>query len=92
MVTVSPWVGTVPAKVTSPDAGARTPAASSSATSTPRCCPPAYGLSPSEKARRTGPSAGQLQAAASGAPATVQTSADAATSSFVVGEANIVRP
>jgi hypothetical protein len=41
MVTVVPWVGTWPANETSPDAGARTARAPSSAMSRPRCCPPA---------------------------------------------------
>ena len=41
IVTVSPCVGTCPAKVTSPLTGASTARASPSAMSTPRCCPPA---------------------------------------------------
>lgn len=64
MVTVSPWVGTVPANVTSPLAGARTARAPPSSTSIPRCCPAAYLSSATEKGRRTAPSAGQVQARA----------------------------
>ena len=54
----------LPAKVTSPETGARTVAASTRPMSTPRCCPPAYGLSPSENSRRTSPSAGHAHAEA----------------------------
>src|SRR5215211_1888017 len=41
IVTVLPADGTVPAKVTTPDAGACTVAPASPATSIPRCCPAA---------------------------------------------------
>ena len=48
IVTVVPCVGTCPAKETSPETGARTTGAPSSAMSIPRCWPPAYGSSPTE--------------------------------------------
>ncbi len=92
-VTVSPWVGTCPAKVTSPAAGARTLRPASSATSIPRCCPPAYGSSPTANERRTGPSAGHVQAAAppvshsAHAPSAIEQSA-----SRVARGANMARP
>jgi len=64
MVTVRPFPGTNPAKETVPAAGARTLEPESPAISMPRCWPPAYGSSPSEKERITWPSAGQVQLAA----------------------------
>jgi hypothetical protein len=48
IVTVSPCVGTRPANDTSPSTGARMTSDSPTAMSTPRCCPAAYGSSPSE--------------------------------------------
>ena len=42
-VSVLPEDGTLPANVTVPPAGAATGPPGSPATSTPRCCPPAYG-------------------------------------------------
>jgi hypothetical protein len=68
IVTVRPWVGTVPAKDTRPEAGARIALDSRTAMSRPRCCPAAYASLPTENVRRTGPSAGQAHANA-GAPA-----------------------
>ena len=62
IVTVRPFVGTDPAKVTSPVAGARIAGALPSATSMPLCCPAAYASSLTEKPRSTGPSTGQDQA------------------------------
>ncbi|MBX5474204.1 MAG: hypothetical protein IRZ20_04245 [Thermoleophilia bacterium] len=41
IVTVRPLEGTEPAKVTVPDAGARTGAPAAAPTSIPRCSPPA---------------------------------------------------
>jgi hypothetical protein len=41
MVTLRPLVGTLPANVTVPDAGAATVAPLSAPMSMPRCCPPA---------------------------------------------------
>ena len=75
IVTVSPCVGTWPANVTSPPDGARTTCAPPRATSMPRCCPPAYGSSPSEKPRSTSPSAGHDHALAAGAVVSAQPSA-----------------
>ena len=73
---VRPCVGTDPAKDTSPEAGARIDRPSRTATSMPRCWPAAYLSSSTEKARRTGPSAGQTHAHAGGEPMTSdQTSA-----------------
>src|SRR5262249_50401801 len=71
MVTDSPFVGTVPAKLMTPAAGATTSSpATSPPMSTPRCCPAAYGCDSSyEKGRSTGPWIGQLQALAAGAQA-----------------------
>jgi hypothetical protein len=62
IVTVRPWVGTVPAKDTRPEAGARIALDSRTAMSSPRCCPAAYASLPTENVRRTGPSAGQAHA------------------------------
>ncbi len=62
IVTVRPCVGTCPANVTSPPAGARTTLAPPRAMSTPRCCPPAYLLSETENSRSTGPLAGHAHA------------------------------
>lgn len=89
IVTVRPCVGTCPANVTSPDAGARTTRAPPRAMSTPRCCPPAYGLSPSENSRSTSPSAGQAQACAAEAVASAHPRASATpTTRRVVLEVN----
>ena len=62
IVTVNPWVGSDPAKVTSPETGASAVAAVPSATSMPRCCPPAYLSLATENPRRTAPSPGQAHA------------------------------
>jgi hypothetical protein len=43
MVTLRPLVGTLPANVTVPDAGATTVVPAPEPMSMPRCCPPAYG-------------------------------------------------
>jgi hypothetical protein len=99
IVTDLPLPGTVPAKLTSPAAGAWTADPGSPPRSTPRCCPASYGCSGSnENGRRTGPSAGHVHAQAAGAAA----SATASTSSSrrmarnlgsgVVGVRTSVRP
>jgi hypothetical protein len=65
MDTVFPPVGTVPAKETTPEAGAATALPVGAPRSTPRCCPAAYGWARSkENGRSTGPSTGQVQARA----------------------------
>ena len=84
IVTVRPCVGTLPANVTSPSAGARTDTASPSAMSTPRCWPPAYGSSPTEKPRSTSPSVGQAQAGAAGAVTSAQTTTTSSAAAAVV--------
>jgi hypothetical protein len=67
IVTVLPPLGTVPAKLIVPPAGAATAAPVLPATSMPRCCPPVYGAPAlNEKPRKTGPSAGHVQAEAEG--------------------------
>jgi hypothetical protein len=48
-VTDLPLVGTVPAKVTTPDTGATICAPAGAAMSMPRCCPPAYGCAGSNE-------------------------------------------
>jgi len=75
IVTVKPFVGTDPAKVTSPVAGARITGALPSATSMPRCCPAAYASSLTEKPRSTGPSTGQDHAHAEGPETSAQPAA-----------------
>jgi hypothetical protein len=68
MVTLMPEVGTVPANVTVPAAGATTGASAAAPMSIPRCCPAAYGCAGSKtNGWSTGPSAGQVQAPATGA-------------------------
>jgi hypothetical protein len=62
IVTVVPFVGTEPANVTSPVAGARTAEEPPSATSIPRCWPDAYVSPLREKPRSTSPSAGHVHA------------------------------
>src|SRR5918911_718443 len=62
-----PFVGTVPANVTVPAAGASTGEPAAPPMSTPRCWPPRYGLLPSRNGRRTAPSVDQLHAPAEGA-------------------------
>jgi hypothetical protein len=69
IVTVRPCVGTWPAKVTSPETGARTEPEPPRATSIPRCWPAAYSSLPTENSRRTTPSAGHAQASALDGPA-----------------------
>jgi hypothetical protein len=68
IVTDLPELGTVPANVTVPPAGAGTGAPSVPATSMPRCCPPEYGCAGSKSnCWRTSPVAGHVQACAKGA-------------------------
>jgi hypothetical protein len=74
MVTVAPYVGSDPANVTSPDVGALVEDASPSATSIPRCWPPAYLSVPTENPRSTAPSAGHVQAQAAGPATSAHTS------------------
>jgi hypothetical protein len=68
IVTDFPLVGTEPAYVTTPAAGASTAIPVADAPmSIPRCCPPAYGCAGSnEKPCSTGPLTGQVQAYAPG--------------------------
>ncbi|GIU94299.1 MAG: hypothetical protein KatS3mg012_0756 [Gaiellaceae bacterium] len=68
-VTVSPCVGTRPANVTSPATGARMGSVPTSAMSTPRCCPAAYGSLPRTNGRRTAPFAGHTHSVPSPARA-----------------------
>src|SRR4029450_11811960 len=63
MVIVLPPVGTVPAKLTEPETGARTGAPAGAPMSMPRCWPPAYGSSPRTRGRTTGPATRQAHAA-----------------------------
>src|SRR5689334_6395699 len=67
IVTLRPEPGTVPAKVTDPDAGAVTVSPRVAPRSTPRCWPAAYGCDGSNaNGSITVPSTGQLQAPAAG--------------------------
>ncbi len=67
IVTVCPFVGTDPAKLTIPDAGASTVAAAPAPIAMPRCWPAAYGCAGSnENVCRTGPWTGQVHAPAAG--------------------------
>jgi hypothetical protein len=67
IVIVFPFVGTVPAKLTTPDAGASTGAPSPAPIAMPRCWPAAYGCDRSkEKVCKTGPSTGHVHAPAAG--------------------------
>jgi hypothetical protein len=70
-VTVSPLPGIMPAKVTSPETGARTKPPLS-ATSTPRCWPAAYASAPRLNSRRTAPSPGHAHAQEVGHVASAQ--------------------
>ncbi len=58
---VFPPPGTVPANDTTPEAGAATEEPEGAPTSTPRCCPAAYGSSPNRKGRSTSPCTGHVQ-------------------------------
>jgi len=65
IVTLRPEDGTDPAKETIPAAGASTGSPSAPATSTPRCCPAAYGCDRSnENGWTTAPRVGHVQAEA----------------------------
>src|SRR5438105_12626181 len=67
MVTVIPFVGTVPAKLTTPDAGASTGRSASAPIAMPRCCPAEYGCAGSnENVWSTGPLTGHVHALAHG--------------------------
>src|SRR5436305_14442860 len=67
MVTVIPFVGTVPAKLTTPDAGANTGVSASAPIAMPRCCPAEYGCAGSnENVWSTGPLTGHVHALAQG--------------------------
>src|SRR6266576_4683737 len=67
MVTVIPFVGTVPAKLTTPDAGASTGTSASAPIAMPRCCPAEYGCAGSnENVWSTGPLTGHVHAPAHG--------------------------
>jgi hypothetical protein len=64
-VTDFPLPGTVPTKLITPSAGARTDSAAAPPISMPRCCPAEYGCTGSnENGCSTGPSTGQVQASA----------------------------
>jgi hypothetical protein len=70
---VFPPVGTVPAKETTPPAGACTSLSVGAPRSTPRCCPAAYGCERSnENCRSTGPSTGHVHARAVAGSASAQ--------------------
>jgi len=66
-LTVSPEEPAVPANRTSPPAAATTGVPTAAAMSMPRCCPPAYGLSPFRYGVMTSPRTGQLHEAWAGA-------------------------
>ena len=67
IVTDLPLVGTVPAKLTMPAAGASTGVPGSPPMSIPRCAPPAYGCAGSNaNPCSTGPLTGHVHAAAEG--------------------------
>jgi hypothetical protein len=76
IASVLPPVGTVPANVTVPLAGATTGVPGSAPMSMPRWRPPAYGSEPKLNPRKTGPCTGQAQpravAGATSAAATAQ--------------------
>src|SRR5216683_30006 len=68
IVRLLPEVGTVPANVTVPAAGATTTTPAAAPTSMPRCWPGAYGCAGSRtNGWTTGPLTGQVQAPAAGA-------------------------
>jgi hypothetical protein len=64
IVMVRPWLGSQPAKETCPGAGAFTTVPGMPPTSIPECPRSWYSAPPKSNGRRTGPSAGQVQAAA----------------------------
>jgi hypothetical protein len=64
IVIVFPWVGSQPAKETRPACGASTGAPAAPPTSMPVWPRSRYSSPPNSKPRKTGPSAGQLQASA----------------------------
>ena len=67
IVTLRPFVGTVPAKLTTPGAGASTGVPPSAPIAMPRCCPAAYGCAGSnENVSSTGPRTGHVHACAPG--------------------------
>src|SRR6266550_9174503 len=67
MVRVNPFVGTVPAKLTTPEAAASTGVPPSAPIAMPRCCPAAYGCAGSnENVWSTGPLTGHVHALAHG--------------------------
>src|SRR6266571_4483850 len=67
IVSVCPFVGTEPAKLTTPDAGANTGAPPPAPIAIPRCWPAVYGCAGSnENVCMTGPLTGQVQAPAAG--------------------------
>src|SRR5438034_11048659 len=67
MVRVNPFVGTVPAKLTTPEAAASTGVPASAPIAMPRCCPAAYGCAGSnENVWSTGPLTGHVHALAHG--------------------------
>ncbi len=71
IVTDLPLAGTVPAKVTTPPAGATTAVPVPAPMSIPRCWPPAYGCAESNvNPSRTGPWTGHVHALAAGAHST----------------------
>ncbi len=83
IVTVRPFLGSQPANDTCPAAGARTAEPASPPTSIPLCPCSWYSGPPKSKPRSTGPSAGQLQAAA-GPGATSASTTSIATAAVVL--------
>jgi hypothetical protein len=78
IVTVLPFAATVPAKLTTPAAGASTGAPASAPIAMPRCWPAAYGCAWSnEKVWSTGPRTGHVQALAHGTKSTSRRTAGA---------------
>jgi hypothetical protein len=93
IVTVRPFAGIDPAKVTVPDTGARNAAALPNPMSMPRCWPAAYASPLTENPRSTGPSAGQAHADTGEHAASAQTNAPPRHASHLVAlEANMQRP
>jgi hypothetical protein len=84
IVTVRPYLGTLPANDTVPDAGATTGVPDRAPMSIPRCWPAAYGSPPNENGRSTGPSTGHVQACPAGT--TISAAKIAASSARRIGE------
>jgi hypothetical protein len=87
-----PCSGSVPAKRTSPPAGASTGSPASPAMSTPRCAPASYSPGASTNGRRTVPEAGQLHASADGEAASAAATAATVTANLCVATCENMRP